>query len=205
MYSGIIYKATNLSNGKVYIGQTTRSLENRIKCHLKTAGRINMRFSRAIVEEGAGVFNWEIIEHIYAPDAETIRAYLHIAENYHIMKHRSAEPEFGYNTIGSLGGNNKFRADVLRSKKLVPLEKCKGIGSTQQQARPFAVYSIYGGFLKYFPTIAPTGKLTRSKYTLKIDGEGPHTIPVGIKRLIMPLACGERPPLKVQTILENRG
>nr|DAH39497.1 MAG TPA: intron associated endonuclease [Caudoviricetes sp.] len=58
---GVIYKATNLINGKVYIGQTTNSLEQRIKQHFfkKDDGAY---FHNALKKYGHDGFKWEIID-----------------------------------------------------------------------------------------------------------------------------------------------
>ena len=59
----LIYKATNLENGKVYVGQTKRSLEVRKKQHLYDASscRLNTYFHKAIRKYGVDKFTWEII------------------------------------------------------------------------------------------------------------------------------------------------
>jgi group I intron endonuclease len=58
---GIIYKATNLINGKVYIGQTTNSLEQRAKQHFlkKDDGTY---FHNALKKYGQDGFKWEVID-----------------------------------------------------------------------------------------------------------------------------------------------
>ena len=47
---GIIYKVTNKINGKIYIGQTIRTLKQRKECHIgeSTRNRKNTVFYRAI-------------------------------------------------------------------------------------------------------------------------------------------------------------
>lgn len=61
---GIIYKATNLVNGKVYIGLTTTSLNHRRKCHLNNAFKYNSHFYFyiALRKYGKENFSWEIID-----------------------------------------------------------------------------------------------------------------------------------------------
>lgn len=61
MRTGIIYKYTNLLNKKVYIGQTTTTLEQRHKKHLSQLND-NTYFHRAIKKYGIDNFSWEIIE-----------------------------------------------------------------------------------------------------------------------------------------------
>ncbi len=61
----IIYKATNLINGKVYIGATSLKLNARIKYHIKDAYRPDRpkgRFQEAIIKYGIDSFDFEQIE-----------------------------------------------------------------------------------------------------------------------------------------------
>jgi group I intron endonuclease len=59
----IIYKCTNLCNGKIYIGKTIGSLKNRIRVHLwnATAGS-RTYFHSSIRKYGADNFKWEVID-----------------------------------------------------------------------------------------------------------------------------------------------
>lgn len=61
----IIYKATNKINGKVYIGQTTKTLEYRRKQHERDAMCIykpSLYFHNALMKYGFENFLWEIID-----------------------------------------------------------------------------------------------------------------------------------------------
>ena len=55
---GVIYKATNLINGKSYIGQTKRDLDTRKKEHLKHGYALH----NALVKYGMDNFEWSILE-----------------------------------------------------------------------------------------------------------------------------------------------
>lgn len=59
--SGSIYKATS-PTGMVYVGKTTKSLEERIKKHHRDADHYDMKMSRAIRKYGIENFKWEILE-----------------------------------------------------------------------------------------------------------------------------------------------
>lgn len=56
----IVYRATNIINGKVYIGKTKQSIEKRKRSHLS----INHKnyFQLALKKYGKENFLWEIIE-----------------------------------------------------------------------------------------------------------------------------------------------
>lgn len=59
----LIYKATNIVNNKVYIGQTVKSLEKRKTKHLCEAFKYERtRFHKAIVKYGPDNFIWEVLE-----------------------------------------------------------------------------------------------------------------------------------------------
>lgn len=62
--NGIIYKATNMVTGKVYIGLTIQGLEKRKSQHNRKADnrRYTYKFYNAIREHGADAFIWEIVE-----------------------------------------------------------------------------------------------------------------------------------------------
>lgn len=59
---GIIYKATNLQNNKVYIGQTKNSIKIRQYDHFGKANNPTTKFHRAINKYGQNAFRWEIID-----------------------------------------------------------------------------------------------------------------------------------------------
>ena len=61
MRTGIIYKFTNKINNKIYIGQTTQTLEQRINKHLQQLND-ETYFHRALKKYGIDNFNIEIIE-----------------------------------------------------------------------------------------------------------------------------------------------
>lgn len=99
MSYGTIYKITNIKTGKVYIGKTTRSLNDRLQGHINSADRgDNFKLSRAIRKYGKENFIIEPIDVAYNRDE------LNEKEVYYIKKYNSLED--GYNmTIGGEGGN----------------------------------------------------------------------------------------------------
>lgn len=101
----IIYKITNKINGKIYIGQTIRSLNKRIYEHL-ARGR-NTYFDRALHKYGIQNFNIEVID--YAENKDELNK----KESYYIKFFNCKFP-FGYNlTDGGEGtiGIRRFGKD----------------------------------------------------------------------------------------------
>lgn len=106
----IIYKITNIKNGKIYIGQTSRSLKSRWRGHCSSAehNRSNNLFHNAISKYGKESFIVEIID--FANSQEE----LDLLEKTHIDKHESLFPN-GYNLKTGGKSNNKY-SDISKSK-----------------------------------------------------------------------------------------
>lgn len=111
MSFGVIYKATNKINGKIYIGQTTRSLRRRKQGHIQDTknNRDNSIFHRAIKKYGKNVFSWEIIENCDSKDE------LDEMEFHYIKQYDSYDN--GYNlTLGGEGSPGAIRSEDVRRK-----------------------------------------------------------------------------------------
>ena len=94
MCQGIIYKATNLINGKCYVGKTTTSLRQRkIEHFCDMRNRLNnIYFHNALKKYGIENFKWEVI---FECDDELI---LNVMETFKIMVYHSHKSEgLGYN------------------------------------------------------------------------------------------------------------
>jgi len=134
---GIIYRATNLSNGKVYIGQSVESLCERKSKHLNEArnGK-DSYFARALREYGIAGFNWGIIHNIQADDRVVLKRNLNDLEIKEIRAHASMNRDRGYNlTIGGAGSigfrmSPESREKMRKAKLGVPrsMEARKAVG-----------------------------------------------------------------------------
>ena len=89
---GIIYKVTNKENGKIYIGQTIQTLNERKNKHYYKARQeeYTTHFINALRKYPEEVFTWEII------DEEETQEALDEKEKYWIAYYNSVEE--GYNT-----------------------------------------------------------------------------------------------------------
>lgn len=97
---GYIYKILNLSNNKVYIGKTTKPLEDRFNQHLKCAkNHVNRYLYDAMNKYGYDKFKICLIEECMDED-------LNEREKYYISMYKSNQKDFGYNmTVGGDGGD----------------------------------------------------------------------------------------------------
>ena len=90
--SMIIYKATNLINSKVYIGQTVKSLKHRKAGHFsKIKKNSKTYFHNAIRRYGKNNFKWQVI--CACPNIDSLNE----QEEYYIKFYNSNNPKNGYN------------------------------------------------------------------------------------------------------------
>lgn len=94
----IVYKATNLVNGKIYIGVTRKTLEERIYSHCMNSKRKRLLFGLALDKYGKENFKWDII------DTATTEKELNEKEVFYIDLYDATNREIGYNI--SKGGIN---------------------------------------------------------------------------------------------------
>jgi group I intron endonuclease len=111
----VVYKITNLINGKVYIGQTIQSLKKRWRDHCHPNSDCS-KLARAIQKYGKENFTIEEIENCSDMDS------LNKAEEYWIKEHNSIEN--GYNIL-----KKSFSEDIGRALK-------------EKHARAFNVYKV---------------------------------------------------------------
>lgn len=96
----IVYKYTNNDSGKVYVGITKRSVEQRHAEHLKAAGD-GTYFHNALAKHGADAFSLEVIEEVDTVELLMERERYWI-DHYHSFAY-SKDPQ-GYNeTMGGEG------------------------------------------------------------------------------------------------------
>ncbi len=102
----IIYKATNEVNGKVYVGQTTQPLKNRMVAHISKSRCSNTCFAKAICKYGIDNFKWETLQ--ICKDIDELNE----REQYYILYYGSFGG--GYNCNG--GGRNYITSDITKEK-----------------------------------------------------------------------------------------
>lgn len=107
----IIYKATNLVNGRIYIGQTIEPLRKRLTKHLCEAnGRRTTYFHKALHKYGIENFKWQVI--CICPNINSLNA----QESYYIAHYQSNVLNVGYN-LTSGGDNCQVSDETKRTKQ----------------------------------------------------------------------------------------
>lgn len=108
---GVIYKITNLINGKIYIGQTVVSEPQRWQAHIWNAYNNPTNdciyLCNAIKKYGRKNFKREILEEIDNLDE------LNDKKIYYIQKYNSTNPEIGYNICIGGGGHAKYSSEEI--------------------------------------------------------------------------------------------
>lgn len=105
---GIIYKVTNIKNGKFYIGMTEQTLEKRKNWHIKDAQRKVGYFHNSLKLYGFENFIWEEID-----TAET-REELSKKEIFYIKELKAMDKNYGYNNHKGGDGGAQTHPDVLK-------------------------------------------------------------------------------------------
>lgn len=111
---GYIYKIMNTINNKIYIGKTTRTLQERFAEHIKNAESHENRYLyNAMNYYGYDAF---IIEEIIEADDEALNE----LESYYISLFRSNNNKFGYNMTSGGDGVPKLSSEVeaIRAAKI---------------------------------------------------------------------------------------
>lgn len=113
---GIIYKATNIVNGKSYVGQTIKDFEKYKNGHIKIALNESdikrghrKTFYDAIRKYGKNNFTWEILKEC------NDKLILNIMETFMVMVHHSHYTENGYNMTWA-GESNPIQSPIVRKK-----------------------------------------------------------------------------------------
>lgn len=111
----IIYKVTNNLNGHIYIGQTSKSLNERKAKHEKDSLRENkktVKFHNALKKYGFENFTWTVLKEC------SNQKELDYFEEYYINKYNSLDRETGYNLKhgGKFGGCYSEEAKINMGK-----------------------------------------------------------------------------------------
>lgn len=159
---GIIYKATNLLNGKVYIGQTVGSLAHRRGEHQHDAEADSANQFHVALYQYPGQFEWEVIDTFIGTREKVIHA-LNVAEEYHIQKYNSADERYGYNSTYGGYSSDKFTEQINR--------RLKAFGGS---AKRLLQYDRDGNFIREFASLNEVAAF------LKIGKASPKNLVTGL-------------------------
>jgi group I intron endonuclease len=164
-----VYRRINTKNGKVYIGKTARTPEERWVSLLYEVGRgRNNRIHNAIRKYGAESFKTDILY-----ETENFKA-LSAMETFFIILHQSHKPENGYNlTLGGDGAApgelnpmfGKTHTDEIKAKL-----RALRFGTKQTEATKRKIGEASRGERNGFRGQRHSEK-TRAKISGKISGE----------------------------------
>lgn len=105
----IIYKATNILNGKSYIGQTIQSLNKRIQSHLHE--QKNTYLHNALVKDGLKNFEWQKVMECHSKEE------MDYWEKFFIKCYNTKKPN-GYNLTDGGEGNLGWHPTEEIKKKI---------------------------------------------------------------------------------------
>jgi len=108
MAYGIIYKAINIINNKVYVGQTIENLSKRRYRHENV--NVNYYFSKAIKKYGKKNFEWKILEKCNSKEEMD-------EMEFHYIKQYNSFGKEGYNlTYGGEGSQGRKLSEETKRK-----------------------------------------------------------------------------------------
>lgn len=144
MKYGIIYKATNLLNNKVYVGRTLWTLQKRIRRHIEDSKNPKWYFHEEIAEYGIANFKFEVIEDNVPENQLDDREIFWIAklDTFYLNN------PLGYNmtTGGQNSGGMKRKlsdVDIAKIKELLTTTDIPIVDISRQLNVPmFAVYDL---------------------------------------------------------------
>ena len=155
-----IYKITNKVNGKVYIGQSIRPIEQRFQRHINDAVNniLDTHFARAIRKYGKENFYIELVE---TCDNQTE---LNLRERYWIRKYDSINNGYNETDATSKCGGNTYMSKTESEMKEISekISKTK-LGSKNPHSRSVKVFNIVTNEEKVFDTVNDCRKFFNEK------------------------------------------
>lgn len=150
-----IYKITNITNNKIYIGQTIRPVKDRFHRHINDAinNILDTHFARAIRKYSPENFQYEII------DTATTQEELNQKEQYWIHYYNSIKN--GYNETDAISkcGGNTYKSKTEKEMEAIK-EKIRQtkIGANNPMARKIKRINIITKEENIFDTIIACAK-----------------------------------------------
>lgn len=147
-----IYKITNIINGKIYIGQTSKSIKERMYMHINKSEHKIYREKQAIdmAIYKYGIENF-IIEQI---DTANNKGELSQKEKYWISFYNSNNNKIGYNLTSGGEGGDTYANKTPKEMDKIRLKISKAnTGRTNGMARPIKIVNVETNEIKIFETM----------------------------------------------------
>lgn len=151
----IIYKITNKINGKIYVGQTIKTLKRRLQQHFANSKKSNTYLCKAIRKHGKENFNIELLEEC------TSLKKLNKRESYWIKRLDSKNNIIGYNLTN--GGDGTIgHTHTKNAKQKMSIAK-KGKTYEELYGKENAEY------MRKQRSIESTGRIVKKETRIKIS------------------------------------
>lgn len=196
-HMGLIYKITNLVNQKIYVGQTTKTIEERWTTHKEYARKGATYLARAIQKYGQDNFQMEPLE--------ICEDYLLNEREQHWISYlKSNDKTIGYNmSCGGDNGNNskspevrKKISDALRGKPRLPFTEERkhkiSLANTGKRRTPEQRERI-----KNSRTYGPLSEETKAKIKAKANELKKFKYSLETRRQIFEACQTEKSDLKI--------
>ncbi len=160
-----VYKITDLTNNKIYVGGTTSGLSTRFRLHVnKAETNPSTPLQKAIAEKGKDKFKIELLEM-----CESLEK-LNEREIYWIAALSATNPEIGYND--NIGGGIVRMSEETKAK-IGDLHR----GKISEKRKAILQYNLKGEFIKEYPSLteaAADNDITREAILRVINKEATH-------------------------------
>lgn len=145
-----IYKITNIQNGKIYIGQSIRPIEQRFKRHINDAinNKLDTHFARAIRKYGENSFVVELIDTAKS-QSELTKKECYWINYYDSVNCGYNETDASFKCGGNTYGSKNFDELALIRKKL----SISKMGENNPNSRKIKCFNIETGEELFFDTI----------------------------------------------------
>ena len=157
-----VYKITDLTNNKIYVGGTTSGLSTRSRLHVnKAENNPSTPLQKAIAEKGKENFKIELLE--MCNNLEQLNQ----REIYWIAALGATNPEIGYND--NIGGGI-VRMSEETKEKIGDLHR----GKISEKRKAVLQYNLNGNFVKEYPSLteaAESNNVTREAILRVINKE----------------------------------
>lgn len=137
-FNGMIYLIQNNITKKVYVGQTTRSIEERFKEHCRKSSKCK-KLVNSIMHYGKANFSTSVLKTVTGTDYDSFIQELNYWEKYYIHLYDSVKN--GYNCTDQISYSNEYTS-FKQSSSLA-----------KSRSKVVYQYDLDGTFIKSWPSV----------------------------------------------------